>query len=332
MSILMMTTSEADENTNPAASTQVKSAEESPSHIAFMSNRDGNWEIYVMSSDGSHQKRLTTNEADDTWPSLSPDGQQVAFVSKTSDESGIYVVGIDGTNLHRISEAQGQAKWPVWSPDGGSIAFSWQKDKDDGIALAKTAGSGQSLLTVNRLDLYPTCFSIDSQIIFLSIRDGGYQYYRMESDGSGLEKLEVGLPLSKHKPAEVMGVFVDVDITGMLIQYFTQRDGIIPFEDTGNMIGEFPRWSPDGSQIAFHSNREGNMEIFVMNSDRSQLKRLTNNDAYDMFPTWSPDGTKIAFQSTRNGDADIYVMNVDGSGQIRLTTDSGLDALPSWRP
>jgi dipeptidyl aminopeptidase/acylaminoacyl peptidase len=101
----------------------------------------------------------------------------------------------------------------------------------------------------------------------------------------------------------------------------------------------FPVWSPDGSQIAFQSNRDGNYEIYVMNADGSGTARLTNNAASDQTPAWSPDGTKIAFVSNRdNPDYEIYAMNRDGTDQTRLTaanypSSSEVSSVsPAWSP
>jgi Tol biopolymer transport system component len=96
-----------------------------------------------------------------------------------------------------------------------------------------------------------------------------------------------------------------------------------------------PKWSPDGSRIAFLSDRDGNFEIYTMNADGSAQTRLTNNPAADGFPAWSHDGTKIAFVRGDLRDPftfEIFVMNADGSNQIRLTNDSAIDGVPSWSP
>ena len=68
-----------------------------------------------------------------------------------------------------------------------------------------------------------------------------------------------------------------------------------------------PVFSPDGTRIAFTSNRDGNPEIYVMNRDGSNVRRLTNHPAVDATPTWSPNGTQIAFTSDRTGTPQIYI-------------------------
>jgi hypothetical protein len=95
-----------------------------------------------------------------------------------------------------------------------------------------------------------------------------------------------------------------------------------------------PAWSPDGSRIAFASNRDGNnFEIYVMNGDGTSPTRLTSIAADDYAPAWSPDGSRIAFVSHRDGVPTIYVMNADGTSSERLTADDAYDAYdPAWSP
>ena len=83
-----------------------------------------------------------------------------------------------------------------------------------------------------------------------------------------------------------------------------------------------PALSPDGTRIAFTSSRDGNPELYVMNRDGSNIRRLTNNPAIDTTPTWSPTGAQIAFTSDRTGSPQIYVMGADGLNLRRVTSES----------
>ncbi len=93
----------------------------------------------------------------------------------------------------------------------------------------------------------------------------------------------------------------------------------------------FARVSPDGRLIAFASDRDGNWEIYVMNSDGSNARRLTNHPAVDEAPTWSPDGTQLAFATDRDGDFEIYILNVsDGVVTQLVTQNTAQDRWPLW--
>jgi Tol biopolymer transport system component/erythromycin esterase-like protein len=103
-------------------------------------------------------------------------------------------------------------------------------------------------------------------------------------------------------------------------------------------IDSEPAWSPDGSKIAFSSNRSLSFHIYTINPDGSGLTQLTNNitasayRSWNTSPRWSPDGTKITFRATRRGNNEIYVMNADGSSQVNLSNHSASDVDPCWSP
>ena len=78
--------------------------------------------------------------------------------------------------------------------------------------------------------------------------------------------------------------------------------------------------------------RDGNSEIYTMDSDGSNQTRLTFNEAKDSAPVWSPNGKQIAFHSKRDGNREVYVMDVDGSNQRNLTRHPAFDVSPDWHP
>ena len=90
--------------------------------------------------------------------------------------------------------------------------------------------------------------------------------------------------------------------------------------------------SPLHAKIVFYSKRDGNPEIYTMDSDGGNQTRLTFNEAGDGWPTWSPNGQQIAFKSERDGNSEVYVMDVDGSNLRNLTRHPAFDSTPHWHP
>ncbi len=111
------------------------------------------------------------------------------------------------------------------------------------------------------------------------------------------------------------------------------KDGGYPVQLTYTSgIDSYCSWSPGNERIVFSSDRDGNNEIYVVNSDGTNLVHLTNNGAGNYMPTWTPDGDRILFYSNMEGNFEIYIMNADGTGLTNLTNDSGSDTAPSMSP
>jgi TolB protein len=91
-------------------------------------------------------------------------------------------------------------------------------------------------------------------------------------------------------------------------------------------------WSPDGTRIAFTSNRDGNPELYVANRDGSGQIRLTNHPAVDTTPTWSPAGNEIAFTSDRSGSPQIYIVSASGGAPRRITLQDSYADRATWAP
>ncbi|MCZ6725008.1 MAG: DPP IV N-terminal domain-containing protein [Thaumarchaeota archaeon] len=115
-------------------------------------------------------------------------------------------------------------------------------------------------------------------------------------------------------------IFLTLLLIGPAFAHFFSEEQLT----VNNAAESTPRFSPDGSKIAFVSDRDGDFEIFIMNSDGSDQRQLTFNSVFDLSPQFSPDGSKIAFVSNRDGDIEIFIMNSDGSGQEQLTFTAGV--------
>ncbi|MFC1511918.1 SUMF1/EgtB/PvdO family nonheme iron enzyme [Candidatus Latescibacterota bacterium] len=260
--------------------------------IAFVSNMDGNDEIYVINVDGSDQIRLTNNSFTDRYPSWSPDGSQIVFMSYRDSNWDIYLMNSDGSNQQRLTTDSANDDGPSWSPDGSQIAFESDRNENYEIHVMSADGSNLTRVTNNSsLDGHTSWSPNGSQIVFMSNRDGNPEIYKMDSDGSNQTRLT-----------------------------------------NNSAVDYRPFWSPDGSQISFESNRDGDYEIYLMNTDGSNQHNITNNPGGDYFPSWSPDGSQIVFRTNRDGNYEIYVMNADGSNLTRVTNNSEDDRYPSWSP
>ena len=238
--------------------------------------------------------------------------RKLAFVLGGGTGSAeIAVVNEDGTGQLRLTNNVTDDIQPTWSPDGSQIAFSGTRGGGSNIFRMNADGSGQVPITnTTQMSNLDPAWSPDGQkIAFVSSRGGTgrSEIWVMGADGSNPQRLTVNKELS-------------TDSSGPI--YSNDRE---------------PAWSPDGSRIAFSSDRDGglaNYEIYVVNADGSNPLRLTNSAQDDSNPTWSPDGSRIAFSSKRDfGHPEIYVMNADGSGQTNLTnTNASNEAEPSWSP
>src|SRR5512134_3033066 len=121
-----------------------------------------------------------------------------------------------------------------------------------------------------------------------------------------------------------------------LLPLSAAAEGFVEAVGTAQITGlenTYPAWSPDGARIVFESTRDGpDADIFVMNSDGSNVVQLTRNDSHDGTPGWAPDGRFIVFASERDGNQAVYRMRADGSDPVNLTRHPGADGPPRVSP
>jgi Tol biopolymer transport system component len=170
------------------------------SEIAFTSNRDSyddlekGWvsifSIYTVNFDGSGLKQLTENEAMDTSPDWSPDGQRIVFQSTRDGDREIYIMDADGSNQINLTNHSANDQTPTWSPDGSMIAFTSDRDGNEEIYLMNADGLDMTRLTDDPGRSKRPVWSTDGNLIaFYSDRTGNFEVYVMATDGSGITRL-----------------------------------------------------------------------------------------------------------------------------------------------
>lgn len=278
--------------------------------IAFTSMETNDWQIYVMNADGSGKRNITINVRGGYEPTWSPDGAELVF-----QYNGLWIANIASGEINQIPLSVEENNLPneylvkpSWSPDGEWIAFLNESGMFGDLYLIHPDGTGLIRLT-NTDDI-----SRDGDLVWSP--DGKQIAYSANRDGN------IDIYISDVENA-IRGNAASRQLT----------DTPAPVQ---NLVTS---WSPDGSMIAFSSNRDGNMEIYLMNPEGNDIVRLTDNVTSDAEPRWSPDGKQIAFSSNRDGNVEIYVLDVEetiqsGNDTIarRLTDHPGDDTGPAWRP
>ncbi len=159
--------------------------------VAFISERDGQPEIYLMDGDGSDQRRLTTDSGIDGCIAPSPKGDQIAFVSVSSGRQEIHLIDLDGSNLRRLTETEVVATGcPAWSPDARRLAFVSREDA--GLFVIGADGSNLRRLTRTDETVLPPgqpTWTETSRIAFGSARSSGTQLVVIDADGSNRANL-----------------------------------------------------------------------------------------------------------------------------------------------
>jgi Tol biopolymer transport system component len=175
-------------------------------------------------------------------------------------------------------------------------------------------------------------------LAFASYRPNDTGIFSVDADGTNLQRLTTTRrPAFESQPA--------YSPDGARIAYVCGNFELCVMNSDGSRQGRLtksnwparwvyvdrPTWSPDGTTIAFSSNRDGRLQLYVVAADGSGLTKLAASRSNDADPAWSPDGTKIAFDSYRgNGHLTIDVVNADGTGRRQVTSGNRDAALPAW--
>ncbi len=162
--------------------------------IVFVRDFGERTEIWIMGADGSSPKRLTSGSWRDERPFVSPDGSKILFMSNRDGNYEIYVMAADGSGPTRMTQTPEWEIFPVWSPDGRRIAYA-RKYRADGrmqgmIRIMSADGSGDRAITAVETRDENVMWSPDGRfLVFQSVRDGNFEVYRTDADGSNPVRL-----------------------------------------------------------------------------------------------------------------------------------------------
>jgi TolB protein len=324
--------------------------------IAFVAERDGNREVYLLDPATLAERRLTESPLDEYPMAPSPDGGELLLA--TADErSGPHAeqlarVPLAGGALTAFGPRSARVRNPSFTPDGRTIVFEADTASFSDIYAMRPDGSSVRRLTSGGLkgNFSPAPSPDGKTIAFVSSRDGDPEIYAMNVDGSKARRL-TAFHAEDWAPAWSPG--------GERLAFLSSREGaehiflmapsgadqrrltaaVAPNDaerraarEAGPGTNEADvAWAPSGRKLAFRANPPGGKSTLrLFDFDTERVTDLTDGTHGDSTPAWSPDGRYIVFASDRSGDGDLYVMRADGSGQTRLTHAPGADWLPRW--
>ena len=264
--------------------------------IAFISDRSGEREVYVMDADGGRQRLATRGQSIKAFPDWTPDGGAILYTSYGERAMpGLYLTSrgeyspgpILGGILPRQPKYRG-----VFNPSGSSLAVVSSLGGSTAIyRVDRDGGNLRRLTRGGSINISPSWSPDGEQIAFVSDRSGSPQLYIMGSDGRGVRRLT--------------------------------------FNGSYNTGAS---WSPDGRWIVYETRIGGQFDIWLIDPSGETNLPIVSHPRSDEAASWSPDSRKITFSSKRRGRSDLYVVDVDGQNLRRLTSQQGENLQPAWGP
>ena len=249
-----------------------------------------------------------------------------------------------------------------WSPDGTHLLFSAHThtynygQREIWNSMIFTMNSDGS--NVQKVTMYPQLvgnyqgkyivddnrpsFITSDQILFLSNRKNlqNFLWEPLKPYIVNTTTMEITSPFTTYLKVEYLSMSPDQTKIVLMADDGDSEIYISDLSDNGKVTqitkntfsDRFPTYSPDGEWIAFHSDRDGNIELYVMRSDGSEVTRVTSNAAEDGTASWSPDGKWLAFYSDQTGTAEAFIQNINTGERIQITNGGDPVSYVRWSP
>jgi Tol biopolymer transport system component len=251
-------------------------------HIAYVSDRSGADDVFVIAADGSGELQLTHTPEGEGNLQWSADGKQIIFSRFANGTSHIFAIDLAGRNEHAIGTVPGRG--PTLGVDGKRLVYMAGSWTETLLMVSALDGSNPRQINDGRSIAWNNRWSPDDKQIAFTGRNepkGELAVFVMNADGSGRRQVT-------HIPAAEGGA-------------------------------QWPGWSPDGSQLVVQVNSrtiKNSAHVWIVNVATGEARKLAAHDqAYlDETPSWFVDGKRITFQSNRTGKMEVWVMNADGTG------------------
>ena len=284
--------------------------------IAFVTDRDGNREIYVTDTNGENEQNLTQNPAADYSPAWSPDGTRIAFVSNRNNEPGIYIINSDGSNVIRVCRTSSEGGRLSWLPDGSRITFNSGSRTDNFISIVDIDGKNlQHLASHTGFNGGGPTVSPEGDRIAYMLSGFGFNTLRVvDVNGKSLGEKNLirsfrGTPYNPSWSPD--GRWIAFGHPGVYL-VDPNSGSVMQLSSTGRN----PSWSVDGQWIVFDSSEGGDLQIVNINGKTSRNILEGGGNRWDPSLCVSLKGVSPA--PTTAAKAELEVANLNRSELTEL--------------
>lgn len=325
-----LTTSETDD-INPVFSPDGES-------IAFVRAFPEHNEIILIPALGGAERRIY-ERASYASISFSPDGKLLAAaeLDHSNNQAGIFTINLQTGEKTRMTEPAAPAvdHTPRFSPDGKNLAFiryfnSFRRE----IFVLPTGGGELRQITDDNTRIYGLAWNSDSESLFFTSFRNANQLNLWQVQPK--ENAEPQLISTGSKNLQDLTVSPDGKIIAFVEEIIDENIWQIEPSASARALIRSTRadhsqqFSPDGTKIVFASDRTGNYEIWLSDSDGKNQRQMTDSNGSAGSPRFSPDGKLIVYDAQIAGGSDLYVVSVNGGAPRRLTENAENNSLPAW--
>jgi len=308
--------------------------------IVFSSDatKSGKQGIFIMDINGDHVKEVAHIKDMDCYsPKFSPDGRKIVFNATDVRSDYLYVVDLDDTGTFRFPKFIDGGNFASFSPDGKSLLFHSEKDDENSIFITDLQTDSSEVVSDGSLSTHPKFSPDGRKVVYSSSAEGNFDLVVVDLDDTSENAVK---DIANTKDAELYGTFspdgsriaysaFDIKYKGTVHVCDSEGNGNRAVTSGGSAYN--PKFSPDGSRLAFIWDKTGNFEVYVCDADGSGVKQLTSKSGNTMEFDWSPDGKKIAYESMSGDNSSITVIDIDTGKKENLTGEKANNINPAFQ-